>query len=90
MGPTRARRRIRELARAGRWEITSHALESLVERDASVEDVFRVLMSAKTCHSAPTGRWRLGGEDCLGDPLTLIVQLHAYVVVVTLFRGDEP
>ncbi len=90
MGPTRARRRIRELARAGRWEITSHALESLVERDASVEDVFTVLTSAKTCHSAPTGRWRLSGEDRLGDPLTLIVALHTHVVVVTLFRGDEP
>ena len=89
MSPTRARRRIRELARTGRWEFTSHALESLVDRDASVEDVFAVLTNAKACHSVAGGRWRLGGIDRLGDPLTLIVELHARVVVVTLFRGDE-
>jgi hypothetical protein len=89
MGPTRARRRIRELARAGRWEFTSHALESLVERDASVEDVFVVLTTAKACHSAPGGRWRLSGPDRLGDSLTLIIELHAGVVVVTLFQGNE-
>ena len=89
MGPTRARRRIRELARAGRWELTSHALESLVERDASVEDVFVVLTTAKVCHGEPSGRWRLSGPDRVGDPLTLIVELHAHVVVVTLFRGEE-
>ena len=90
MGPTRARRRIRELARAGRWEFTSHALESLVDRDASVEDVFVVLTTAKECYSAPSGRWSLTGLDRLGEPLTLIVELRAHVVVVTLFRGDEP
>lgn len=89
MGPTRARRRIRELARAGRWELTVHAVESLVERDASVEDVFVVLTTAKECHSAPRGRWRLSGLDRLEEPLTLIVELQADVIVVTLFRGDE-
>jgi hypothetical protein len=89
MGPRRARRRIRELARAGRWEFTSHALESLVDRDASVEDVFVVLTTAKACRSEPSGRWRLSGPDHLGEPLTLIVELHAHAVVVTLFRGGE-
>jgi hypothetical protein len=89
MGPTRARRRIRELARAGRWEFTSHALESLVERDASVEDVFVVLTTAEVCHSEPSGRWRLSGPDRLGDRLMLIVELHTDVLVVTLFRGEE-
>jgi hypothetical protein len=89
MGPTRARRRIRELARAGRWEFTPHAVKTLVDRDASVEDVFTVLTTAKACHSEPHGRWRLSGPDRLGDPLTVILELHAQVVVVTLFRGDE-
>jgi len=87
--PTRARRRIRELARAGRWEFTSHALDGLVERDASVEDVFVVLTTAKDCHREQSGRWRLSGLDRLGDALTVIVELNAHVVVVTLFRGDE-
>jgi hypothetical protein len=62
----------------------------LIERDASVEDVFAVLTNAKECHSAPRGRWRLIGEDRLGDSLTLLVELRAHVILVTLFRGDEP
>jgi len=90
MRPMRARRRIRDLARAGRWEFTSHALDSLADRDAMVEDVYAVLTSAQACHSAPGGRWRLTGDDRLGDPLTLIIELRAQVIVVTLFRGDEP
>ena len=89
MGPTPARRRIRQLARTGRWEFTPHAVQSLVDRDASVEDVFMVLTTAKACHTAPDGRWRLSGLDRLGELLTLIVELQADVVVVTLFRGDE-
>ncbi|GAC1344339.1 MAG: hypothetical protein NVSMB23_19120 [Myxococcales bacterium] len=89
MGPTRARRRIRELARADRWEFTSHALGSLTVRDASVEDVFVVLTTATACHGEQGGRWRLSGPDRLDDPLTLIVELQAQVIVVTLFRGDE-
>jgi len=64
-------------------------VESLVDRDASVEDAFTVLTTATACHSEPRGRWRLSGSDRLGDPLTVIVELHAQVVVVTLFRGEE-
>lgn len=90
MGPTRARRRIRELARAGRWEFIAHALDGLVERDATVEDVFCVLTTASECQSTPRGRWRLIGADRLGDPLTVVVELRSEVIVVTLFRGDEP
>ncbi len=90
MNASRARKRIRELARAGRWEFTLHALDSLVERDASVEDVLAVLTGAETCRAAGGRRWRLSGADHLGDPLTLIVELRANVVVVTVFRGDEP
>ena len=89
MRPARARKRIRELARAGRWELTTHAVESLVHRDASVEDVFIVLTTATACQSEPSGRWRLSGTDRLDDPLTVIVELQAEVLVVTLFRGDE-
>ena len=45
-----------------------------------MEDVFIVLTTAKERHSEPSGRWRLSGPDRLGDPLTLIVELHANVV----------
>jgi len=43
--------RIRELARGGRWELTTHAVESLVGRDPRVDDVFIVLTTAAACQS---------------------------------------
>ncbi len=89
MNPTRARRKIRELARAGKWEIASHAVKRMVERDATVHDVYAVLTRAESCHPSDA-RWRLAGVDTIGEELVLLVELMEEVVVVTLFRGDEP
>jgi len=74
MNPTRASRRIRSLSRAGRWEILSHAVERMIERGVTVEDVKAVLTGAESCRAA--------GKR-------LIVELAGDVLVVTLFRGDE-
>ena len=88
MNPTRASRRIRSLARAGRWEILPHAVERMIGRGVTVEDVRSVLTGAQSCRAAGS-RWRLSGLDVLGEPLEVIVELLADVIVVTLFRGDE-
>jgi pentatricopeptide repeat protein len=88
VNPTRASRRIRSLCRAGRWEILPHAVERMIERGVTVEDVRTVLTGAKSCRAAGK-RWRLSGPDVFGEPLDLIVELLADVLVVTLFRGDE-
>ena len=88
MNATRARKRIRTLARAGKWEMTAHAVERMVERDATVQDVFSVLVTASTCRNV-AGRWRIGGVDAIGERLELVVELTREALVVTLFRGDE-
>jgi hypothetical protein len=88
VNPTRASRRIRSLVRAGHWEILPHAVERMIERGVTVEDVRSVLTRPNSCRAAG-GRWRLFGPDVFGEPLELIVELLADVIVVTLFRGDE-
>jgi len=88
MNSTRASRRIRSLCRAGRWEILPHAVERMIERNVTVDDVRSVLTGARSCRASGT-RWRLSGLDVLGEPLDLIVELAPDVLVVTLFRGAE-
>ncbi len=62
----------------------------MVERCVVPEDVRSVLVGAETCHAEPPARWLLAGPDAGGEPLKVVVELLADVVVVTLFRGDEP
>jgi hypothetical protein len=60
----------------------------MIEREVTVEDVRTVLTGAKSCRAAGN-RWRLSGRDVFGEPLDLVVELAAEVIVVTLFRGHE-
>jgi hypothetical protein len=69
VNPTRTRKRIRELARAGAWTMTAHA---------------------ENCRAVRQGCWRLDGGDRPAEPLSLLVELRAGGLVVTLVRGDEP
>ena len=89
MNPTRARKRIRELARAGAWDLTVHAVEQMIERSVDEADVRRVLLAAPACFAAPPDRWRLDGLDGRGEALTVIVEIRDLALVVTVFRGDE-
>jgi len=89
MNPTRARKRIRELARAGAWDVTEYALGRMIERGVDHADVYRLLVAAPACFATPRKRWRLEGLDGRGDPLTAIVEIRALALVVTVFRGDE-
>ena len=84
MNATRARRRIRELVRAGRVRFTDYASLRMLQRGVAVAEVFRLLATAQSCHARPNGRWRLSGQD-----LTVVVELSENAIVVTLFRGDE-
>lgn len=89
MSPTRARKRIRDLARQNRFVITEHCALRLLQRSISERDVRAVLTAASGCRSQAGGRWRLEGEDGDNEMLFLIVDLQKSVVVVTAFRGDE-
>ena len=84
MNPSRALRRIRELARAGRVRFTEYSALRMLQRQVSAAEVFRVLTTAHRCYGQPNGRWRLDGEE-----LTVVVELTDDAIVVTLFRGDE-
>jgi hypothetical protein len=88
VNPTRASKRIRELVHAGHWEILAHAVEQMVERDVTVDDVHAVLLRHDSCRPH-ANRWRLTGVDLVDDPLVLMVEIEADVLVVTMFRGDE-
>jgi hypothetical protein len=84
VNPSRARRRIRELARAGRVRFTEYSALRMLQRQVSAAEVFRLLTTVHRCYSQPNGRWRVGGEE-----LTVVVELTDDAIVVTLFRGDE-
>jgi hypothetical protein len=56
------------------------------ERDAKPSDVRAALLSATAALAQERGSWRVtGGCDRVGDDLTLIIDLMADVIVITLF-----
>ena len=61
----------------------------MLERAATYADVRAALVSASGCWAQDDGRWKIEGLDVSDEPLTLVVEIQASVVVVTLFRGDE-
>jgi hypothetical protein len=60
-----------------------------VERSIGRIEVLAVLTRSRRCFAQENGRWRLEGLDMSGDPLVVIVEIQAGVVVVTVYRGDE-
>lgn len=89
MNPTSARRRIRELARAGQYVITEYCALRLLQRVITEGDVAAALTGASVCRPQPNGRWKVEGDDGDGETLLLVVALQQGVVVVTAYRGDE-
>ena len=89
VNPTSARRRIRELARAGRYFITGYCALRLLQRVITEGDVVAALTGASVCRPQPKGRWKVEGDDEDGETLLLIVELQQGVVVVTAYRSDE-
>lgn len=82
-----ALRTIQGLCAAGRYHISRHAWERMIERSATPRDVLRAVATAtRARHQPHGGTWRvLGGADLVGDDLTVIVALEGQVVVVTIF-----
>lgn len=78
---------IQWLARRGRIMVTPHAYQRMNERGVSDADIRRALRTAKAAlRQAGRNNWRVeGGVDADGDDLTLICDIEAYVIVVTVF-----
>lgn len=78
---------IKRLARFDRIVITSHASRRMDERGATERDIRKALLTATAAfHQDDRENWRVdGGVDTHGHELTLICDLEADVIVVTLF-----
>jgi hypothetical protein len=78
---------VQRLARLDRIVITGHARIRMVDRGATRKDLRSALVTATIAiRQVDRGNWRIeGGADNAGDDLTVIVDLEADVIVVTLF-----
>lgn len=87
MNDAKALGEIQWLARLDRIVITSHARRRREERGATEADVRNALLTATAAfRQADRDNWRVeGGVDIDGDDLTLICDIEADVIVVTLF-----
>jgi hypothetical protein len=86
MTPTEALQAAALAGRLNQFEISSHALQRMRQRNVTLRDIRLALGSATTAiHEAGT-RWRLeGGRDDDGDALDLVVVFNGRVLVVTVF-----
>lgn len=82
---TRALAEIHRLAQLRRIRLTRHAVDRMDQRGAELEDVRAALVSSTAAFTQERG-WRVeGGVDRDGDELTVIVDIEADVIVITLF-----
>jgi len=78
---------IQRLGRLGRVIINPHANRRMEERRVTDPDIYRAMLTATAAlWQADHGNWRVeGGVDTDGDELTVICDIEADVVVVTVF-----
>jgi Domain of unknown function (DUF4258) len=83
---TKALAEIQRLARLDRIVLTGHAAKRMDQRGAKRSDVRAALVSATSALAQDRGGWRVeGGCDREGDGLTVVVDIEADVIVITLF-----
>ncbi len=87
MTPAEALATIQALTRAGRVFLGDHALQRMEQRNIRRRDIDRGLLTATAAtHQPERDRWKVtGGEDMDGDELTLVVEVHGLLLVVTVF-----
>ena len=87
MSDAKALAEIKRLVQLGRVLFTGHARQRMADRGATVRDVLNALDTATdVTWQLDRQNWRVqGGTDLDGDDLTVIVDLEADVIVVTLF-----
>jgi hypothetical protein len=78
---------IKRLVSLGRVRFTGHARDRMSERNVTARDVRSALLSATgAVWQSDRQNWRVeGGRDQDDDGLTVIVDVEADVIVVTLF-----
>ena len=86
MSPAEA---LQEAARAGRlrqFDVSSHCLERMRQRNVTLRDISCALKSAKIAKHQESCKWRLeGGCDDDGERLDVVVVLTGSALIVTIF-----
>jgi hypothetical protein len=77
---------ILEALKAGRFNLSVHAAERMIERSVTNADIQACGRTATNCmHQPRKGTFRVDGLDMDGQPLTIICAADGTVVVVTIF-----
>ncbi len=80
---------LREAARAGRYrqfELSSHALQRMKQRNVTRRDIGLALSSATSAAHEGGNKWRIdGGTDDDGEPLGVVIVFTGRGLVVTVF-----
>jgi Domain of unknown function (DUF4258) len=84
--PSDALRAAALAGRLNRFQVSGHALLRMRHRNVTRQDIASALASARTAAPEAETRWKLlGGCDCDGDVLTVVVAFDAGTIVVTVF-----
>jgi len=87
MTPTEALTWIQGMFAANRYALTPHAQQRMRSRHIRFDDLRLAAASATRAVLQPANdRWRVeGGRDMDGDDLTLVVEVRADVLIITLY-----
>src|SRR5262245_7327517 len=69
---------------AGHYIISDHARRQMLARDVSPRDLRNAIVNANTCRPGHSGRWLIEGVDRDGDSLTVVVEIRANLMIVTV------
>lgn len=83
--PAEALADVRGYARAGRVEVTDHAVKRARQRRLRIDEIVHALAYAHECRHEEGERWRALCRDRDGDLLEAIVVIEDGLLVVTLF-----
>ena len=86
MTSAKALQEAKAAGRSGLFEVSSHALKRMMERNVTRRDIQLALQSATAATHEGGEKWRLdGGKDDDGDDLGVVIVLAGRRIVVTVF-----
>ena len=86
MTPAQALREAHVAGQQGLFEVSSHALRRMMERNVTREDIRCALRSATSATHQDVDKWRLeGGRDVDGEPLGVVAVFVDRRIIITVF-----
>lgn len=68
----------------GNFHLTRHAKIRMVERQITMPDIFSVGRTG-ICTKEPDGKFKVRGEDCSSETVTLICAYDEGTLIITVF-----